>query len=227
MLDGGKKYLHLLWIPAIWVFLSSFRVLQSDTEPVLSKKLPSKGKSLLVIGDSHTKPSGGWAESLRSSGEFGAFAKIAENGKTTAWMLSQLQNYLKNNAAPDYVVVWGGANDAYNNTAYKTTLANMQAIIDTAAKKGSKVVFVSGYDPKKVSYNFNTKGLIGTETTLGQGRDRFSALLDSMPLKLKGYSLIVPKHPTYNRSNSTDGLHLTPTTYRNYGEWVAKNYFGG
>lgn len=227
MNDGETKYLHLIWIPALWVLLSSFRVFQGGAEPLFNKKLPSKGKSLLVIGDSHTKPSGGWAESLRSSGEFGAFAKIAENGKTTAWMLAQLKSYLQNNKAPDYIVVWGGANDAYNNTASKTTLSNMQTMIDTAKAKGSKIVFVSGYDPQKVSYNFNTKGLIGTETTLGQGRDRFIALLDSMPSKLKGYTLIVPKHPNYTRSNSTDGLHLTPATYRSYGEWVATKFFGG
>lgn len=218
-----KNIIQLLWIPALWVCLASLRVIQGNGGD--SGKLPAKGKTVLIIGDSHTGSYASWGEQFVKRAGFASFAKRAEVGKTTAWMLAQLRDYLSKNKAPDYVVVWGGANDAYNNTAQATTLANMQAMIDTARAKGSKMIFVSGYDPKKVSYNFNTKGLIGTEVTLSQGRDRWIALLDSMPKKLKGYSKIVPKHPTFTRANSTDGLHLTYNAYVDYGNWLADNYF--
>lgn len=223
MQGKGSKYLYLLLIPSAAIFFASFRSFYGKA----AKKLPSKGKSVLILGDSHTGPYNTWTADFVKAGEFSASAKLAEVGKTTAWMLSQLKTYLGANKAPDYIVVWGGANDAYNGTAQAATLANMQAMIDTAKAKGSKIVFVSGYDPKKVSYNFNTKGLIGTETSLGQGRERWIALLDSMPKKLKGYTLIVPPHPTFTRANSTDGLHLTGTAYQTYGKWLAENYFGG
>lgn len=219
----GSKYLYLLLIPSAALLLVSFRSFYGHT----SKKLPSKGKSVLILGDSHTGPYNTWTADFVKAGGFSASAKLAEVGKTTSWMLAQLKSYLGSNKAPDYIVVWGGANDAYNGTAQASTLTNMQAIIDTAKAKGSKVVFLAGYDPKKVSYNFNTAGLIGTETSLGQGRERWIALLDSMPKKLKGYTLIVPPHPTFTRANSTDGLHLTGAAYQTYGKWLAENYFGG
>jgi hypothetical protein len=101
----------------------------------------------------------------------------------------------------------------------------MQAIINVAKAKGSEIIFLSGYDPKKVSYNFITTGLLGNETTLRQGRDRWVALLEAMPKKLKGYTMIVPPHPTFTRLNSSDGLHLYMSSYRDYGKWLADNYF--
>ena len=219
-----NKYLYLLLIPSAWIFFASFRSFYGHRT---QKKLPSKGKSVLILGDSHTGPYNTWTADFVKNAGFSASAKIAEVGKTTSWMLSQMKNYLANNKTPDYIVVWGGANDAYNGTAQATTLANMQAMIDTAKAKGSKIVFLSGYDPKKVSYNFNTAGLIGNETSLGQGRERWIALLDTMPKKLKGYTLIVPPHPTFTRANSTDGLHLTGSAYQEYGKWLADLYFGG
>jgi lysophospholipase L1-like esterase len=222
-----EHIVQLLWIPALWVSLTSLRFIQKGEEIVFPKSLkyPSTGKSLLVIGDSHTGSYASWGEQLNKRGNFGSFAKRAEVGKTTSWMLAQLRDYLGKNKAPDYILVWGGANDAYGSTSQATTLGNMQAMIDTARSVGSKLIFVSGYDPAKVSYNFNTTGLIGTETTLGQGRNRWIAILDSMPKKLKGYSAIIPKHPYFTRSNSTDGLHLTYNSYVAFGNWVADNYF--
>lgn len=221
--DKSSKYLYLLLVPAAWAFFASLRAFSVDKK---TKKLPSKGRSVLIIGDSHTGPSNTWTNDFVKAGQFSASAKIAENGKTTAWMLSQLQNYYAKNKAPNYVLIWGGANDAYNGVVPVVTLANMQSMIQLAKSKGSKIVFLSGYDPRKVSFNFNTSGLLGNESTLGQGRERWASFLHSMPKKLKGYDLIVPPHPTFTRSNSTDGLHLTMAAYKQYGNWVANNYFG-
>jgi lysophospholipase L1-like esterase len=217
-----SKYLYLLLIPSAWVFFASIRSAYKEKAP---KKLPSKGRSVLIIGDSHTGPSNTWTADFIKEAQFSSSSKIAENGKTTSWMLAQLKAYLDKNKKPDYIVVWGGANDAYNGIAQATTIANMQAMINIAKAKGSDIIFLSGYDAKKVSYNFVTAGLLGNETTLRQGRDRWVALLEAMPEKLKGYSMIVPPHPTFTRLNSSDGLHLYMSSYRDYGKWLANNYF--
>jgi len=224
--DRSKIY-QLLWIPALWVFLASAKYIQQNGVGSLMGKLPSNGKSVLIIGDSHTGPYSSWGEQFVKQAGFKTFYKRAEVGKTTDWMLAQLKAFYATNKAPDYVVIWGGANDAYNNTAQSKTLANMQAMIDTAKAKASKIVFVSGYDPSKVSYNFNTQFLIGTQTTLAQGRERFIALLNEMPKKLKGYTKIIPPYTALTRANSTDGLHLFPQSYLTFGTWVANTYFGG
>lgn len=226
--DRSKKY-QLLWIPALWVFLASIKYIQENGgfAGKLSGKLPSKDKSVLIIGDSHTGPYSSWGEVFAKRAGFKSVSKRAEVGKTTEWMLTVLKSFFMLYQAPDYVVVWGGANDAYNNVAQAKTIGNMQAMIDLAKSKGSKIVFISGYDPKKVSYNFNTRQLIGTETTLGQGRDRLIALQKEMPKRLKGYTKIIPVYGGFTRANSTDGLHLTSASYTTFGNWVADNYFGG
>lgn len=227
MTDMSKTY-RLLWIPATWVFLVSLKVIQdSGAGSIFSGKLPTNGKSVLIIGDSHTGPYQTWAENFVKQAGFKTFVKKADVGKTTDWMLAQLKAHYAVNQKPDYVIVWGGANDAYNNVAQSKTLANMQAMIDLAKSKGSKIIFVSGYDPAKVSYNFNTQYLLGTQTTLAQGRERFIALLKEMPKKLKGYTKIIPPNPNFTRANSTDGLHLTSQAYLSFSNWLANNYFGG
>lgn len=225
-----KKIFDYLWIPALAAGLLAIKVIASNgnaIKNIIKAKFPSKGKSVLFLGDSHTFPNNGWAEALVRKAGFKGVNKIAKNGVNTTWMLGELNTFMQSNKAPDYLIVWGGANDAYGNLAQSKTLANMQAMIDKVKDKGTKVIFVTGYNAKQVSYNFNTKNLIGTEASLGQGRDRWIALIDSMPKKLKNYARVIPPYDGFTRSNSTDGLHLTMPSYVVYGEWLANNYFGG
>jgi hypothetical protein len=225
-----KKIFDYLWIPSFALGVIAIKVIASNpnlVQNIFPIKFPSKGKSVLFLGDSHTFPNSGWAEALVRKSGFKTYNKRAKNGANTSWMLGELTTFLQTNKAPDYLVVWGGANDAYGNIAQSITLVNMQAMIDKVKNKGTKVIFVTGYNPKKVSYNFDTRGLIGTEASLTQGRNRWIALIDSMPKKLKDYAKVIPPYDGFTRANSTDGLHLTMPSYVVYGEWLANKYFGG
>ena len=222
-----NKIIDWLWIPAIAVGLVSIKAIANDGsfKNLTLRKFPSKGKTALFVGDGHTFPNNGWVEALVRKAGFKSYAKKALNGGNTTWMLGQIKNYLATNK-PDYIIVYGGANDAYANVSQSNIIANLQAMINAANSKGSKIIFVTGYNPKKVSYNFS-RGFNMSETALLQGRDRWVALIDSMPKKLKDYAKVVPPYEGFTRANSTDGLHLTMPSYVLYGEWLANKYFGG
>ena len=160
-IDKSKIY-QLLWLPAVWVIFVSLRTITEGTKTAESKVKSNsiRGKKIVFLGDSHTVPSNGWVEALTSKAGTDSFDKRAANGKTTEWMLAQLKTYLYVHR-PSFVIVWGGANDAYGNVPQAKTIANMQSMIDIANKKGARVIFVSGYDPNKVSYNFDTKKVKG------------------------------------------------------------------
>lgn len=226
-IDRSKIY-QLLWLPAVWVLFVSLRTITEGSKTAMGKTQSNslRGKQILFIGDSHTVPANGWVEALTLKVGASNYDKRAANGKTTDWMLAQLKNYLALHR-PSFVVVWGGANDAYNNIPQSKTLANMQSMIDTANKKGARVIFVSGYDPNKVSYNFDTKYLYGTQQSLTSGKNNLVALLAAMPKQLKGDFMVIPPYTSFTRANSTDGLHLTMGAYQQYGRWLAEKYLGG
>lgn len=226
-IDKNKIY-QLLWLPAIWVLFVSLRTITEGTKSIESKSKSNsiRGKKIIFLGDSHTVPSNGWVEALTSKAGTDSFDKRAANGKTTEWMLSQLKTYLAYHR-PSFIIVWGGANDAYGNVPVSKTIANMQGMIDVANKKGARVIFVSGYDPNKVSYNFDTKYLYGTQQSLTAGKNNLVALLAAMPKQLKGDFMVIPPYTSFTRANSTDGLHLTMGAYQQYGRWLAEKYLGG
>jgi lysophospholipase L1-like esterase len=226
-IDRSKVY-QLLWLPAIWVLFVSLRTITAGSKTAENKTKSNsiRGKKLLFLGDSHTVPSNGWVEALTINAGADSFDKRAANGKTTEWMLTQLKTYLAYHR-PSFVIVWGGANDAYGNIPQSKTIANMQSIIDVANNKGARVIFVTGYDPSKVSYNFDTKYLYGTQQSLTAGKNNLLALISAMPKKLKGDFIVIPPNSSFTRANSTDGLHLTMGAYQQYGRWLAEKYLGG
>jgi lysophospholipase L1-like esterase len=111
-----KKIFDYLWIPSLALGVIAIKVIASNpnlVQNIFPTKFPSKGKSVLFLGDSHTFPNSGWAEALVRKSGFKTYNKRAKNGANTSWMLGELTTFLQTNKAPDYLVVWGGANDAY------------------------------------------------------------------------------------------------------------------
>ena len=90
--------------------------------------------------------------------------------------------------------MWGGANDSYGGIAEETTIKNVQAMVDLANKNGSKFIIVKGYDPMKVSYNFDLSRMFrgATKQTMLKARDNYVKLLKAFDTKIKGVSKIVP-----------------------------------
>lgn len=208
----------MFWIPPFIAGLIGVKTIQK----ALGGKLPSKGYSALVLGDSHTLPSNGWFEAMAKKSGLGATAKLAANGRTTAAMLSSLKLYLAGNKAPNYIFMWGGGNDSYNGIAEETTLQNVQAMINLANSKGSTFVIVKGYNPEKVSYNFDLSKLFrgATQQSMLKARDRYVKLLAAYN-NLKGNFKVVQANNSFTRADSTDGLHLKMDKYPILGEWVA------
>lgn len=209
------------WIQNIFGGFFNIKVPQKTTE-----SLPSKGYSALVIGDSHTVPNNGWFEAMAKKYQLGATAKQAKNGRTTDTMLANLRLYLAANPAPNYIIMWGGANDAYGSIAQEKTIKNVQAMIDLANQKGSKFVVVKGYDPAKVSTSFNMRYFpYSTQAGLLKGRDNYVKLLSAYDTQLKNAAKIVPAYPSFTRADSYDGLHLHMDRYKKLGEWIGSKVF--
>lgn len=214
---------YMFWIPPFIAALIGTKAYQN----ALSGKLPSKGYSALVLGDSHTLPNNGWFEAMVKKYGIGATHKLAANGRKTDAMLSSLKLYLASHKAPNYVIMWGGANDSYGGVAEETTIKNVQAMVDLANSKGSKFIIVKGYDPMKVSYNFDLRKMYrgATEQGLLKARDNYAKLLKAFDTKIKGATKIVPAYTGFTRKDSTDGLHLTANAYTILGEWVGSQTF--
>jgi lysophospholipase L1-like esterase len=220
----------MIWILGLWTSLLGAKKITPPAKPVSKKKdlpLPSKGKSALFVGDSHTVASPSWAEAIKSKFGLGSIAKVASNGKTTAWMLTNLQTYLSKNKAPDYIFIWGGTNDAYGNTKIDDITKNIQAMVTLGKSKGSKVIVVQGYDPYKVSYNFDLGKMYkgATQSSLITGRNRVIELQKNNQSKIKNADVIVPAYGNFQRTDSTDGIHLKMPNYKILGEYIGTKTF--
>jgi lysophospholipase L1-like esterase len=220
----------MIWILGLWTTLLGAKKITPPAKPVAKKKglpLPSKGKSALFVGDSHTIASPSWAEAIKAKFGLGSTAKIASNGKTTAWMLTNLQTYLSKNKAPDYIFIWGGTNDAYGSTKIDDITKNIQAMVTLGKSKGSKVIVVQGYAPYNVSYNFDLSKMYtgATQSSMIKGRNRLIELQKNNQSKIKNADVIVPAYANFKRTDSTDGIHLKMPNYKILGEYIGKQTF--
>lgn len=220
----------MIWILGLWTTLLGAKKASPEPKPVSKKqvvKLPSKGKSAVFVGDSHTIASPSWAEAIKAKYGLGSIAKVASNGKTTSWMLTNLQTYLSKNKAPDYIFIWGGTNDAYGSTKIDDITKNIQSMVTLGKSKGSKVIVVQGYAPYNVSYNYDlTKMYKGaTQTSLLNGRNRVIELQKNNQAKIKNADVIVAPYANFKRSDSTDGIHLKMPNYKILGEYIGSQVF--
>jgi lysophospholipase L1-like esterase len=214
---------YMFWIPPFIAGLLGIKTITNYT----GGKMPSRGASALVLGDSHTEPSKGWFEAMAKKYRLGATAKLAKAGRKTDVMLSTLRLYLASNKAPDYIIMWGGANDSYEGVPQSTTLKNVQAMIDLARSKGSTFIIVKGYDPMKVSYNFDLSKMYrgATQSGMIKARNEYVKLLSAYNQFKSDNVVIVPTYSGFSRADSTDGLHLKMDKYPILGEWVGSQIF--
>ena len=220
----------MIWILGLWTSLLGAKKATPQPKPVVKKpvsKLPSKGKSAVFVGDSHTVASPSWAEAIKAKFGLGSIAKVASNGKTTSWMLTNLQTYLSKNKAPDYIFIWGGTNDAYGNTKIDDITKNIQSMVTLGKSKGSKVIVVQGYAPYNVSYNFDLGKMYkgATQSSLITGRNRVIELQKNNQSKIKNADAIVPPYANFKREDSTDGIHLKMPNYKILGEYIGGQTF--
>ena len=226
----------MLWIAGLWSLLVGTKQVQEaydegsssdDYGTKGSGKLPTRGKSMLVIGDSHTAAPNSWGEAIQTKYGLASLNKLAANGKTTKWMLDNLKTYLATKPRPDYIFVWGGTNDMYGATTQAEAIANLQAIVNLGNSKGSKVIIVTGYEPKKVSTSFDLSKMYkgATQEGLKASALRLSTMYNALPKNIKGAYAIIPPYPTFSRTDSTDGIHLKMPNYKKLGEYIGAKVF--
>lgn len=137
----------------------------------------TKGKTVLYIGDSHTSYVYGWQDQLsRLTGM--KTTTLAKGGMRTDWMLRNSRQMFSKKF--DYCVIWGGANDAASMHSLDSTISNLQRMIDLGRKNGTKMIVLTGFNPKVVKI---------TESNRGQWSfypPRYVTLQEKMKKELRG-----------------------------------------
>jgi lysophospholipase L1-like esterase len=139
--------------PGIWKSSKSTNTPQEKNtsnkknENTNAKPLDSNTKeSLLFVGDSVTAGSISYPLVIKPQLLNLNIDVLAKGGMTTKWMLDNLPNQL---SARQYnrVYIYGGINDAFNDSiSIKTSISNVQKMVDLITNAGAKAVVIIGYN---------------------------------------------------------------------------------
>lgn len=153
------KYRYVIGATLLIALIGLGFVLTSKAKGVKSVKLKNpKPKKLLFVGDSVTAiknyKTGGAIKStypniVKSQLEPKGIKVdvLAKGGETTLWMKKELDNLLNNNKY-DRVYIYGGINDAWNNSIKpQTTLDNIIAMVNAIKRNGGDAFVLQGYNP--------------------------------------------------------------------------------
>jgi len=127
----------------IWIGIA---VLLSIAFILKNKKNTNKTlKKILFVGDSITASQlysyPALIKKLRPDLEIDILAK---GGMTTKWMLDNLPSKINNNY--DRIYIYGGINDAFNNSIpLSSTINNVQKMVDIIEQNGSDPYIIIGY----------------------------------------------------------------------------------
>lgn len=173
-----------------------------------------KGKKIVFIGDSLTAGYGwGWQSVMAKIYGF-IEVNLSKNSKTTSWMLETLQRYLTTDSC-DAVFIYGGTNDAYSGIPNADAIKNIQAMVNLCRSKDILTYVVIGYDPMKVSYG-RVSSTKATKTYVE---------LQRMMKSVKN-AKIIPVWTNCSKLDASDGLHLSASAQKRFGEYVGKEAFG-
>ena len=139
---------------------------------------------------------------------------LSKSSKTTGWMLQTLQKYLTTDSC-DAVFIYGGTNDAYSGIPNADAIKNIQAMVNLCRSKDILTYVVIGYDPMKVSY-----GRVSTTKAT-----KTYVELQRMMKSIKN-AKIIPVWTSCSKLDASDGLHLSASAQKRFGEYVGKEAFG-
>ena len=192
-------------------------------------KINPKGKTIAFFGDSYTAINKyGWQSVLAKKYGFTEVNK-AKGGVRTDYMLKEAEAYLATNK-PDYIMILGGANDAYSFVTIDAAVANVQKIVDLANSKGVKPIVVAGYNSRKgqvgnVRQKPNSWQLnqgITQEKLWGMGEKYYQ--IQSKQKGIKG-AIYVPTWDGISHNDLYDGLHMTWDANTKFADHVGKYLF--
>jgi len=140
---------------------------------------------------------------------------LAKVGKTTDWMKKNLPSKLKEKKY-DRVIIYGGGNDASssNINLEKTTIPNIQEMVDMAIENGADAFVNLGY---KVQGDFGNYEIMPITTYVTSKEqwiplvNRRKKLQELIPQKIKKANFIFP----YDlKSKTSDGIHPTSSGHQ-------------
>jgi len=201
-------------------------IFSNSSNTPIAKKFNPKGKKIVFIGDSLTAGYGwGWQSVMAKIYGF-VEVNLAVGGKRTDWMLTTLQRYLTTDTC-DAVFIYGGANDAYSAVTNAAAIANVQKMVDLCVGKNILAYVVLGYDPMIVSYDrVKPTKYVPTQAGMNKLTTKYAQqqILASKSIK---NAKIIPVWKNCGKLDASDGLHLTASAQKRFGEYVGKEAFGG
>lgn len=182
-------------------------------------------KKILIVGDSQsvienengTKVGFTYPNILKDklTSKGVAIDVLAKVGKTTDWMKKNLPSKLKDKKY-DRVIIYGGGNDSSssNINLEKTTIPNIQEMVDMAIENGADAFVNLGY---KVEGDFGNHEIMPI-TRYVTSREQWIPLVNRrkqlqelIPRKIKNATFIFP----YDlKSKTSDGIHPTSSGHK-------------
>jgi lysophospholipase L1-like esterase len=224
----------LLWsiLGVTLIGLSSFAVVQARKHSGKKVRIKNKNpKKILIVGDSQSAiktANGGditftYPNLLRKQFSGKSFDVLALQGKTTAWMLSNLPEKLKGKKY-DRVYIYGGGNDATNTSiTIDKIISNIQRMVNLARENGADVFVNLGYKIEGTNGKFGNYTIMPI-TPYIKDRTQWIPIVERRKLvqkrlskEIKGANLI----PIYDlKQNTSDGIHPNAQGHK----LVAQNY---
>ena len=178
-----------------------------------------KLKSLLFVGDSITAiESGGKPvtstypnvikKELEPKGV--KVDVVAQVGKKTDWILTNLTEKLKTNKY-DRVYIYGGINDMFSGVSKQRALQNVQKMVDLIKSKGAESFVIIGYDAKRFMDENKLKPTKNVPTKAGmiELKNKYVDYQNSIKTTIKN-ATIVDKF-NIPSSMTSDAIHPTPS----------------
>jgi lysophospholipase L1-like esterase len=135
---------------------------------------------------------------------------VAEGGRRTDWLLTNLTEKLKTNKY-DRVYIYGGINDMFSSTTKHTALQNVQKMVDLIKSKGAEPYVIIGYDAETFMDENKLKptSYVPTKAGMVKLKNRYIDYQNSIADTIKG-ATIVDKFDIPS-SMTSDAVHPTPS----------------
>ena len=173
-------------------------------------------KRALIMGDSISKYKFGYQDQLTSKMKVSQ-VNIAKGGMSTPWMVKRLGEELSVDSNFTEVFIYGGMNDAFNNSIpVSKTINNLQKMVDMVNKKHIQPIVIIGFDAK-TSMNHCP---YYTDSVYIPCAKKYIQI-QTEELKLKNCK-IIPVCP-FSTSDLSDGIHPSASGHTKLSDWIYKH----
>lgn len=133
---------------------------------------------------------------------------VAQGGKRTDWILSNLTEKLKTNKY-DRIYIYGGINDMFSSVSIESALENIQKMVDLIKRKGAEAYVIIGYDAKTFMDENKLKptSFVPTKAGMVKLKNKYIEFQNSIPNAIKGATIVGKFNIPSSMTN--DAIHPT------------------